>query len=67
MIIKYPSGATEIVKWNEGVPDIENSELYISVLATDYESIYDLKTINPGETVTGYFSIYRKDGFTNDN
>ncbi len=66
MIIKYPSGSTEIVKWNEGVPDIENAEMYISVLATDYESVYDLRTINPGETVTGYFSILRQDGFTND-
>lgn len=67
MIIKYPSGATEIVKWNNGVPDIENSEFYISVLATDYESVYDLRTIKPGETVTGYFSILRQDKFTNDN
>ena len=66
MIIKYPSGATEIVNWNEGVPDIENAEMYISVLATDYESVYDLRTINPGETVTGYFSILRNDGYNND-
>lgn len=67
MIVKYPSGATEIVKWNDGVPDTDNSELYIPVLTTDYESVYDLKTIKPGETVTGYFSILRQDGFTNDD
>ena len=66
MIIKYPSGATEIIKWNDGIPDEESSELYISVLATDYESVYDLRTINPGETVTGYFSILRDDGYNND-
>ena len=67
MIVKYPSGATEIIKWNDGVPDTENSELYIPVLSTNYESVYDLKTIKPGESVTGYFSILRQDGFTNDD
>ena len=67
MIVKYPSGATEIIKWNDGVPDTENSELYIPVLSTNYESVYDLKTIKPDESVTGYFSILRQDGFTNDD
>lgn len=67
MIVKYPSGATEIVKWNDGVPDTDNSELYIPVLATDYQSVYDLKTIKQGEKVTGYFSVLRQDGFTNDD
>ena len=67
MIVKYPSGATEIIKWNDGVPDTENSELYIPALSTNYESVYDLKTIKPGESVTGYFSILRQDGFTNDD
>ena len=67
MIVKYPSGATEIIKWNDGVPNTENSELYIPALSTNYESVYDLKTIKPGESVTGYFSILRQDGFTNDD
>lgn len=67
MIVKYPSGATEIIKWNNGVPDIENAELYIPVLAADFENPYAYRTVNPGETVTGYFSILRRDGFDNDN
>lgn len=65
MVINYPSGAMEIVKWNNGVPDTENSELYLPVLST--KSVYDMKTIGKGESVTGYFTIYRRDGFTNDD
>lgn len=67
MIVKYPSGATEIIKWNNGVPDIENAELYVPVLATDFDNLYEYRTVKPGETVTGYFSILRQDGFDNDN
>ena len=67
MIIKYPNGATEIVKWHDGIPDTDNSEIYIPVLATDFDNPYAYRTVNPGDTVTGYFSILRQDGFDNDN
>lgn len=68
MYIEYPDGTIEIVKINEGVLDIENAEIFLPALIdTEYESIYDHRTIKPGESVTGYLSIYRKDGFTNDD
>ncbi len=66
MYIEYPDGTVEIAEINNGVPDLENSDIYLPVLSSG-ESIYDHRTIKPGESVTGYFSIYRRDGFTNDN
>lgn len=64
MYIKYPDGSVEIAEINNGVPDLENSEFYIPITSTD-ENIYSHRTVKPGESVTGYFSIYRRDGFTN--
>jgi len=66
MYIEYPDGTVEIAEINNGVPDLENSDIYLPVLGSG-ESIYDHRTVKPGESVTGYFSIYRRDGFTNDN
>lgn len=63
MYIKYPDGSVEIVEINNGVPDLENSEFYIPITSID-ENIYSHRTIKPGESVTGYFSICRRDGFT---
>lgn len=68
MYIKYPDGTIEIANINKGVPDLENSDVFLpALLDKDAETVYDHRTINPNETVTGYFSIYRRDGFTNDN
>lgn len=66
MYIRYPDGSVEIAEINKGVPDLETSEFYIPITSPD-ENIYSHRTVNPGETVTGYFSIYRRDGFTNDD
>lgn len=66
MYIKYPDGSVEIAEINNGVPDLENSKFYIPITSPDGD-IYSHRTIKPGESVTGYFSIYRMDGFTNDN
>lgn len=66
MYIKYPDGTIEIAEINKGVPDLENSDIYLPVLSSG-ESIYDHRTVKPGQSVTGYFSIYRRDGFTNDD
>lgn len=66
MYIIYPDGTIEIVEINDGVLDLENSDIYLPVLSSG-ESIYDHRTVKPGQTVTGYFSIYRRDGFTNDD
>lgn len=65
MYIEYPDGTVEIAEINNGVPDLEHSDIYLPVLSSG-ESIYDHRTIKPGESVTGYFSIYRRDGFTNN-
>lgn len=65
MYIEYPDGTVEIAKINAGVPDIEDLEILIPVLSG--KSIYDHRTVKPGESVTGYLSVYRMDGFTNDD
>ena len=57
MLITYPSGAKGAVKWNEGVPDIEGEEIYISVLETRQLEIDEWRTIEPGESAEGYLSI----------
>lgn len=68
MYIEYPDGTIEIAEINKGVPDLENSDIFLPALIDDeYQSIYDHRTVKPGETVTGFFSIYRRDGFTNDD
>ncbi len=68
MYIEYPDGTIEIAEINKGVPDLENSDIFLPALIDDEnQSIYDHRTVKPGQTVTGYFSIYRRDGFTNDD
>lgn len=68
MYIEYPDGTIEIVNINKGVLDLENSDIFLPALIDDEsQSEYDYRTIKPGESVTGYFSIYRRDGFTNDD
>ena len=68
MYIIYPSKLRERAVINEGVPDLDDSELFLPTLFDyEYETVEDLRTINPGETVTGYFTIYRDDGYTNDD
>lgn len=68
MYIEYPDGTIEIVNINKGVLDLENSDVFLPALIDDEsQSEYDYRTIKPGESVTGYFSIYRRDGFTNDD
>lgn len=68
MYIEYPDGTIEIAEINKGVPDLENSDIFLPALIDDeYQSIYDHRTVKPGQCVTGYFSIYRRDGFTNDD
>lgn len=67
MYILYPDGTIEIADINNGVPDLENSDIFLPALIdTDGKTIYDHRTIEKGQTVTGYFSIYRRDGFNND-
>ena len=48
-ILKYPSGLTE------HIPSTGKEE-FLPVLWTGNESI-DLRTLNPGEYITGYYSI----------
>jgi len=68
MYIKYPDGTIEVADINNGVPDLKNSDIFLPALSDkDGVTIYDHRTVEPGQTVTGYFSIYRRDGFTNDN
>ena len=68
MYIKYPDGTIEVADINNGVPDLDNSDIFLPALSDkDGVTIYDHRTVEHGQTVTGYFSIYRRDGFTNDN
>ncbi|MBQ7981522.1 MAG: hypothetical protein IJ305_07940, partial [Oscillospiraceae bacterium] len=67
MYIEYPNGTIEVAEINNGVPDLENSDFYLPALVdNEDESVYMHRTINPGETVTGYFSVHRNDGYNND-
>ena len=68
MYIEYPDGTIEIADINNGVPDLENSDIFLPALIDhENQSIYDHRTIKPGESVKGYFSIYRRDGYTKNN
>lgn len=67
MYIEYPDGTVEIIDINEGVLDLENEDIFLPALSNTEESIYDHRTVEDGQSVTGFFSIYRRDGFTNDD
>lgn len=61
MYIEYPSGIVETVEINEGVPDLDNADVfYPALIDSEYESIYEYRTIDINETVTGYFSVNKE-------
>ncbi len=67
MMVLYPDGTIEIIEWNNGKPNLENIEVFLPALTDSEYNQYTHRTINPGEKVTGWFKIYRKDGYTNDS
>lgn len=58
MVLEYPSGWTTRIPWTgKGSPDYDNAEEFSPAL---YEEEYDeitLKTLKPGESITGYYSV----------
>ncbi|MGN0607969.1 MAG: hypothetical protein ACI4J6_02095 [Oscillospiraceae bacterium] len=57
MLIIYPSGARGAIEWEDGVPDISEENVYISVLENRQLEIDEWRTIEPGETASGYLYI----------
>ena len=75
MYIYYPDGTVEVVEINQGIPDPERSEILRPALLED-EEIFEEdmlldkirhRTIEPGQSVHGYFFMHREDGLTNDD
>ena len=59
MVLKYPNGEVIRIPWNSNnTPDYDNSEEFLPAL---YEEDTDAEkykyTINPGECITGYYSV----------
>ncbi len=58
MVIKYPSGLTIRIPWTGKEPDYDNQEEYLPVLwVDDEESEIYKRTLMPGESITGYYSV----------
>ncbi len=64
MMLEYPSGLKEHIPWTgkhssevKSEPDNEQKEEFYPALYGDEFDELSLKTLNPGESITGYYSV----------
>lgn len=64
MMLEYPSGLKEHIPWTgkdssdvKSEPDNEHKEEFYPALYGDEFDELSLKTLNPGESITGYYSV----------
>ena len=64
MMLEYPSGLKLRIPWtgknsseDKNEPDFEQQEEFYPALYGDESDELNLKTLNPGESITGYYSV----------
>ena len=50
MLLEYSNGSYEIIDWNNGVPDFENSKRYFNALI--YNDFVEILSLDPNESLT---------------
>jgi len=56
IVIEYPSGLTEYIKWNGGNCDESDTSEFLPALYSDGE-IIDSRELKPGESITGHYTV----------